>query len=469
MPTDYGWLSVLPPLMAIALAMVTRQVYLSLFAGIWVGTTVLAAGDPLAGLAAALDACITVFEDPGNTRVIAFSALVGALLAFTQASGGVAGFVDLLARRRLGQTPRGAQLLSWHLGVLVFVESSITSLVNGSVCRPLFDRLRLSREKLAWLCDATAAPVCILIPLNGWGAYLIGQLEGQGYDRPVEALLSALPYNLYALLVLALSLLLVLTGRDFGPMAAAERRARAGAPPDAPADQTTDDTLAPAGVRPHAPSFVLPVLTMIAMMPLALWVTGDGDLMAGSGSTSVFWAVLAGTTVAAALAVGRRLMTVNASVDLFFKGAGALLPLAVLMVLAFALGAVAKALGTGPFVAALAREAVDPAAVPAMLFLVAGVVAFSTGTSWGTFAIMIPIAVPMAADPTLGSSAPLLLGAVLGGGIFGDHASPISDTTLIASMAAGCDHIAHVNTQLPYALTAGGLAIAGYLLLGLTL
>ena len=467
--SDPTWLSVLPPVLAIALAIITRQVFVSLFMGIWLGWTILRDWDPLSGLVAALDACVGVFGDGGNTKVIIFSALVGALIALTQASGGVGGFVDWVTDRKLVTTRRRAFLLSWILGVVIFVESSMTALVNGAVCRPIFDKLKISREKLAYLCDSTSAPICILIPLNAWGAYITRLLGAEGYEEPVAILVASMPYNLYAILALALSLYLVLSGRDFGPMARAEARAaetgavlRPGATPMM-GEELTGLEPGP-GVPRRARNFLLPVGTMVLMMPIGLYVTGDGDLMKGSGSTSVFWAVLAGTFLGAALMIGQRIGTLRSTTDVFFKGVGGLMPLAVLMVLAFAIGSMTRELGTGTYVAGLASANLPPAILPLILFVIACFIAFATGTSWGTFAVMIPIAVPMVA--VLPGSEALLLAAVLGGGIFGDHCSPISDTTIISSMASGSDHIDHVNTQLPYALSAAGVAGVLYLILG---
>ncbi len=469
--TEPGALSLLPPLLAIGLAIVSRQVHLSLLAGIWTGAWILDGG-PLAGLRGALDRCVAVFADAGNTRVVIFSALVGALIALTQASGGVEGFVHWLTHRGNVTTRRRARGLSWIIGVVVFVESSMTSLVNGAVCRPLFDRLGISREKLAYLCDATAAPICILIPLNGWGAYLIGVLANEGEAEPVQALLASMPYNLYALLALALSAWVAWSGWAIGPMATAERRVREtgallapGAEPMVSAEIT--DLVAPDGTPRRARDFVIPVLVMVAMMPTALWITGDGDLMKGSGSTSVLWAVSLGTLVAAVMMRLRGAGDLPRITEVFFKGVGGLMPLAVLMVLAFAIGNVARELGTGAYAAGLVSASLPAGVVPLLVFALACFMAFATGTSWGTFALMVPVAIGLAsAHPAHG---PLLLGAALSGGIFGDHCSPISDTTLIASMSAGTDHIDHVRTQLPYALIAAGAAAVGYLILGFTL
>ncbi|MCA9513496.1 MAG: hypothetical protein KC635_00980 [Myxococcales bacterium] len=460
-------------MVAIALAIGTRQVYLSLFLGIACGTTILAGGDPLAGLAAALEACVHVFADAGNTRVVLFSAMIGALIVFTQHSGGVAGFVDWISQRRLVTTPRRARVMAWSIGVVVFVESSITSLVTGAVCRPLFDRLGVSREKLAYLCDATAAPVCILIPLNAWGATVTGLLANEGVDDPVSALVSSMPWNFYPLLTLVFAFVVVAwMGRDFGPMRRAEQRVREtgellsrGAEPVIAAEVSE---IAPAeGAPRRARTFLVPVLVMVAMMPIGLALTATPTSPYGSGSTAVLWAVVAGTVVAALMSAMQRTIGLKQATDLFFKGTGGLMPLAVLMVLAFAIGDVTKALGTGKFVAHLAAGGLPAALAPALLFLVACGIAFATGTSWGTFAIMLPIGVPMAA--ALGIPVPLAVGAVLGGGVFGDHCSPISDTTIIASLAAGTDHIDHVRTQLPYALTVAAVSVVGYLVAGVAI
>jgi len=464
-----GWLSLLPPLLAIILAIRTRQVFISLFFGIWLGCTILVGGNPLSGMAAALETCIRVFEDGGNTKVIAFSAMVGALIAFTQRSGGVAGFINWISRRGLVTSARQAGLMAWLIGVVVFVESSITCLVTGSIARPIFDKFKISREKLAYICDSTSAPVCILIPINGWGAYIMGLLAAQKIDAPLLVLLKSLPFNLYAILALILVVTIILTGRDFGPMKQAESRAREqalvhreGAEPLVSADVIAIE--AKPGIEPNALNMIVPIAVMVLMMPISLLITGGGNIMAGSGSTSVFWSVLASIVTGGVMYRAQGILTLNETVNLFFKGLGGLMPLALLMMLAFAIGAVCKQLGTGPYVANLAKANVRMEFIPAILFVVSGFIAFSTGTSWGTFAIMIPIGVPLI--DIMGVGMPLTLGAILSGGIFGDHCSPISDTTIISSMASACDHIDHVRTQLPYALLAAVLAGMAYLVLG---
>ncbi len=470
MQESFGWVSILPPVVAILLAIRTKQVFLSLFFGIWFGWIIMAGWNPLTGLVNALEACVNVFTDSGNTKVVIFSAMIGALLAFMQRSGGVEGFIQWGSKRGWSSSRTKAALLSWVIGLLLFVESSITILVRGAIARPVFDKLRISREKLAYILDSTSAPVCILIPLNAWGAVVVGLLNTQGIENPVTAFARAIIFNFYAIIAVILVVFVIIFDWNFGPMREAERRAREegkvlrdGAEPLI----STDVVEIPVkdGVKPHAFNMLVPIMVMIVMMPIGLLVTGKGSIIQGSGSTSVFWAVIAALICGAIMYQSQRIFRLSELVDLFFKGIGGLMPMAVLMVLAFAIGATCKELGTGIYVAAQAEGLISPVLVPAIVFLTSGFIAFSTGTSFGTFAIMIPIAVPMATslDANLSAS----IAAVLGGGVFGDHCSPISDTTIIASMASACDHIDHVRTQLPYAVIAGIIALFCYLVAGI--
>jgi len=223
---SYPYLSLVPPLLAIILAIRTRHVYLSLFAGIAAGTTVLADGHLLKGIADAIEACIFVFADPGNTRVIAFSVLVGALIALLQRSGGIEGFTVFVTEKGIIRSKRSVEFTAFIIGVVIFIESSITCLVTGTIARPLTDKYRISREKLAYICDSTSAPICALIPLNAWGAYVIALLTKEGISKPVEVFLSSVFLNFYALAALILLFLTILFQYDFGPMRKAEHRAR---------------------------------------------------------------------------------------------------------------------------------------------------------------------------------------------------------------------------------------------------
>jgi Na+/H+ antiporter NhaC len=466
--THPGWVSLLPPLLAIALAIWTRQVYLSLAAGVWAGATILAGWNPVAGLGGAIERTVVVFADAGNTRVILFTMVIGALIATIESSGGVRGFVDWVERRRLVTGPRGARVLAFAVGVVIFIESNITVLVSGAIARPLFDRHRLSREKLAYLIDSTSAPICILIPLNAWGAYILALLAGVGVQDPLGVFAGSIPLNLYAIAAVLLAGVVAVTGLSLGPMRRADERTAGGVLLWENAKPLLDpEVLSPTPttrIPPRAVNMLLPVVVMVLTMPIGLLVTGGGDMRAGSGSTSVLWAVGAGLAAAWILLLAQRGATVDELTGIGLKGAGGLVPMALVLLLALAIGGVAKDLGTGPYIAGLTAGRVPPWVFVPLTFVIASGIAFSTGTSWGTFAIMIPIVVPAAAA----SGLPLepFLAAALSGGIFGDHASPISDTTIVASMAAATDHIDHVRTQLPYALLAGGVATAGFAVVG---
>jgi Na+/H+ antiporter NhaC len=359
--------------------------------------------------------------------------------------------------------------MAWFLGVIIFIESSICVLISGAVSRPIFDKLKISREKLSYILDSTSAPKCIIIPLNAWGAFILGLLATQGVQDPIRVFVSSIPFNFYAILAMLLVLFVVITDKDIGPMKKAEKRVREeGKLLRDGAEPLISDEVVTMEEKPSVPAkpvnMILPVAIMVVMMPVVLLITGKGNLMEGSGSVSVLWSVITGLAVAAAAYRLQGLMRTKEITDIFMKGVGGLIPLASLMILAFAIGDVCDALGTGPFVAQAAKSTLPIGIIPAVIFLVSCFIAFSTGTSWGTFAIMIPIAVPMI--NIVGLHPGLAIAAVLGGGVFGDHCSPISDTTIISSMAAATDHIDHVRTQIPYALLAAGLSIVLFLVCG---
>jgi Na+/H+ antiporter NhaC len=469
--TEPGWTSILPPLCAIALAIVSRQVILSLLAGIWLGWWQLGDANPLAALGGAIEGIVAVLANAGDARVIGFTLVIGAMIATIERTGGVRGFVAWLEKRRWVDTPKRAEWLAWITGIIVFIESNLTLLVAGAVSRPLFDRLRISRERLAYLIDSTSAPVCILIPLNAWGAFNLGLLESTALEDPLGTFVAAIAFNFYSILAVLLAALVIALGWNIGPMRKAEARTRDGRilwPHSAPMIDpsllgSADDSGAHTG-----PAYMLaPIVVLVAMVPVGLYVTGDGNLAAGSGSTSVLWAVLAGLATAWIMALTGQRRSLDELMRVSLRGAGGLLPVAIILLLALALGDVTDGLGTGEFMSRVVSDNVPRFWLPALVFLVSGFTAFAIGSSWGTFAIMIPVAIPIAL--TLGIDPALLLGAVLSGAVFGDHASPISDTTVVASMAAATDHIDHVRTQLPYALLAAGVALVGYLVFGLGL
>jgi len=466
---NYGWLSIAPPVVAIALAIKTKQVYLSLGLFVFLGWTIMSSWNPVAGLIQSVEVYLAQVTSADNARVLLFSSLIGAIITLTQASGGMDGFVNRVERGGLAKSQRSVGLLTVAVSFCVFLESNFSLLVSGSVARPLFDKCRISREKLAYIIDATCAPKLILIPLNAWGAYVTGLLLTQNVTNPNALLFAALSLNFYAILAILLVLVVVVTGWNFGPMREAERRVREegkllrdGAEPLVSEDVST--TKAVEGAPRRAVNMVLPILLMVFTVPAVLWLTGDGSIPNGSGSQAVLWGVIVGLIVAVVMYRLQGILSVKQSTDYIIRGVQGLIPVVIVLSLAFAIAATTSALGTGEFVADAARRVLNPNIVPAIVFLLACFIAFSTGTSWGTFAIMIPIVIPMV--DVIGLHPGLTVAAALGGGIFGDHCSPISDTTIVASMASATDHIDHVRTQLPYALTAAGGATALFVVFG---
>ena len=468
---DPVWTSVIPPLLAIGLAIATRQVILSLSIGLWMGAWLLGSGNPLVAIPQAIDAVINVFTDPGDTRVLVFTLVIGGLIATIEKLGGVRGFIHLLQEKKWVTGSGRAQWLAFGTGVVVFIESNITLLIAGAISRPLFDRYRVSREKLAYIIDATSAPICVLIPLNAWGAVIVSLLASSGIKNPIDVFIGAILLNFYAIFAVLVCALVIWSDFDIGPMRAAQKRTAEGRFLWPDATPMVDPSLIEAEQsrqpQDSAKLMLLPVLALVLSMPLGLYVTGEGDLTAGSGSTSVLWAVLIALGTAWAIVLGSRRATLETLMQLFLKGAGGLLPVAMILLFSLALGDVANALGTGVFVAQLAQETIPSALLLPLLFLLSAFIAFSIGSSWGTFAIMIPLAMQIVA--ALDMNASVFLAAVLSGAVFGDHASPISDTTVVASMAAATDHIDHVRTQLPYALISAGLATVAFFVSGLVL
>ena len=467
----YGWISILPPILAILLSIKTRQVYISLFAGIWIGWLVMSGWNPILGTGKAIDSLVHVFQSPDNTRVIIFSALVGSLIALMQTSGGVNGFVKSVLSKKWMNSRLSASLLAWIIGVVIFIESSIKILVVGTTCRPIFDQLKISREKLAYIADSTSAAVCVLIPLNAWGAFIIGLLATQNIENPTGILIKSISFNFYAIITVIMVLLLILFQKDFGKMKKAEDRVKGGQLLSDNAHPMMDENIIEMEVKekikPRAINMLVPIIIMSLFMPIALLITGDGDMTKGSGSTSVLWSVLLAIAIAAIMYRFQKLMKIGELIDIIMKGAGGMISLAILMVLAFSLGETCKDLGTGKFIAGVTSGVINPGFIPLLIFLVASFVAFSTGTSFGTFALMMPLAISFSGK--IDVNLPLLVSAVLGGGVFGDHCSPISDTTIVSSMASACDHIDHVNTQIPYALFAAGISAIFYIIAGFTI
>lgn len=463
---EANWMSVIPPLLAIVLAIITRQVILSLSVGIWIGFCLLESVNPIAGIGLALDGVVNVFSDAGDTRVLMFTLIIGGLIATIEKVGGVRGFIHLLEHRNWVTNGKRAQWLAYGTGIVVFIESNITLLIAGAISRPLFDRYAIAREKLAYIIDSTSAPVCVLIPLNAWGAVIISLLGSSAIENPIDIFIYAIPFNFYPIAVIVFCAFVITRDIEIGPMKKAQARTETGellwpnaTPMVDPAILSQQEDRSEAD---KARFMIVPIVVMVLSMPLGLYVTGDGDLSAGSGSTSVLWAVLAALVTSWALVLQQGRLNLEGLMQIFLKGAGGLLPVTMILLFALALGDVANLLGTGVYVAQLVQQSIPLALLLPLLFIISGFIAFAIGSSWGTFAIMIPLAMQIAVSLDLNSS--LFLAAVLSGSVFGDHASPISDTTVVASMASATDHIDHVRTQLPYALVSGAIAALCFLI-----
>jgi tetracycline resistance efflux pump len=487
---EYGFLSVIPPIVAIILALRTKQVYIALLFGIWFSWLIIEGWNPLTGTLAMIEGMVNVFQSKSSTRTIMFSALVGALLIFIQYSRGVEGFINILNKQIIKLESKNesysrvmVQILATFTGLFLFVETSISSLTVGTLYRPVFDKLGIPREKLAYIADSSSAPSSILVPFNAWGAFIMGHLAVNGIEKPLPLLLSSIWYNFYPLLAIAIVFIVIFTKKDFGPMKKAEKRTKeTGALMNAGSKPMVSDEITSfppkEGIPAKAYNMIVPLLVMVCMMPLNLIYTGWSSVKKststldhlqqaigeGSGSSSVLYAVITALLVAMIMYFIQGIMKPKEAVNLTLKGISELMPLALLMLLAFAIGDACKELETGIYVANATKEWLSPELLPAVVFIISSFIAFSTGTSWGTFAIMLAISIPMA--NIHGAEITIVVAATLGGGIFGDHCSPISDTSIISSMASASDHIDHVKTQLPYALIGGAITVIMYLVIG---
>lgn len=454
------WLSILPAVVAITIVFWRKEVILALLMAVFTSEVllILDAGiaAPALGVLQTLEQIASVFEDIGNTRILIFSLLIGALLAYMRLSGGVSALVEKLMNKGVAKSERQVGLLTYFTGIVVFIESNLSVLTAGIVSRGLFDKFKMSRARLAYIVDSTSAPVCILILLNGWGAYVLGLLGTYDLpDNPVSILISTIPFNFYAIFTLVVVFYTVWTGKLFGPLKAADQ---ASFSTESPVELETN-------IKPTKARFMLiPLLTMVFGMVFFMLWTGDGNLAQGSGSKSVLYSTSIACLVAYLLMIRQPDFNHQKLVKIGFDGMGELLPLVTIVLMSLALGSSLKELGTGIFISGLVADFLPLFVVPAVLFIAGGLISFTTGTSWGTFAILIPIGMPLVIN--LGLPPSVVLAAILGGGVFGDHCSPISDTTAVSSIASGCDLLEHVRTQLPYALFCGGLTVIAYLVIG---
>ena len=490
-----GWWSIVPPGAAILLALLTRQVLLALFAGIYLGVLVVEAWQPHVAFVRTLDRhLLETVADSGHAAVLLFTAALGGMIGVISRSGGMEAMVTLLGRRV--RTRRGGMLASWLMGVLVFFDDYANCLLVGSTLRPFTDRLRISREKLSFIVDSTAAPVATLALVSTWIGYQLSQFETAHVvpaDAVYDLFLHCLPYSFYSIFTLIFVLLIAVAQRDFGPMYRAELRAvrdglvlRDGARPLSETELLNRAALDPQDVPRAVWVPVAAIITVVLTVVVGLYVSGIAALgpeadtatlrtIIGSADPyqALLWASFGGGFVAIAMATAFGLTSLAEAMDAWVAGCRSMMMALIILVLAWTIGSVCREyLMTGPWL--VNRLHPPPQLMPVAVFAASALISFSTGTSFGTMAIVIPVAAPMVWGVTGESSglAPEVsatiryaaLGSVLSGAVFGDHCSPLSDTTILSSMASAADHIDHVRTQAPYALvTASVAALLGYL------
>lgn len=491
-----SWVSLLPPIIAIALALITRETLISLFMGLWVGTSILS-GNPLTGLTSALDTyLVRALSDPGHAAIILFSLGFGGIIGLISANGGMKGLVEKATQ--WASSRRRGQFITASMGVLIFFDDYANTLLVGNMMRPFSDRLRMSREKLSYLVDSTAAPIASLAIISTWSIFQMSLLDGPYRqfgvtENPYITFIKSVPFSFYCILTLIFLFTLIISRRDFGPMLKAEIRAvdqgkvlRDGATP-----MTNLDDLDGTGqkVKPtHWSNAIIPIITVILVTMTGLIVTGFQGLEPGKPATirniiggadsysALMWGSYMAGMTALVLTMARRIMSLKESIQAWLNGVKSMVLACSILILAWSLGNICQDLDTAGYLVSLSKGILSPAMLPAITFLTASAISFSTGTSWATMSILVPIIMPMAiqllgTDPDTVVASPIFtstFAAILSGSVFGDHCSPISDTTILSSMASGSDHIDHVRTQLPYAVSVASVALVfGYIPIGL--
>ena len=460
--------ALVPPIVAIVLALITKETYSSLFIGIVVGALFLGGFNPVASLNTMLeDGFLAALADNWNAGIFMFLVLLGIMVALINAAGGSAAFGRWAVMHV--HTRTGAILATFLLGVLIFVDDYFNCLTVGSVMRPVTDSHKVSRVKLAWLIDATAAPICMIAPVSSWAAAV--SATAQDLDTGISGIqlfVQAIPFNFYSLLTIAFIIIITVMGVDYGPMAAAEMKALAGDVGSLGNDEETEvegatiwDMLIPV--------IVLIICCICGMMYVGGFWSGESlvDSFANTdASVGLPWGCIIAVIITFIYLICRRVITFKNACACISKGFVAMVPALLILTFALTLKNMTSALGAADYVAGLVEGAAAGlfSMLPAIIFLIALGLAFATGTSWGTFGILIPIVLPVFTNnPDL-----LMIGisACLAGAVCGDHISPISDTTIMASAGANVNHISHVETQLPYALTVAAVSFVCFILAG---
>lgn len=479
---EFGLLSLLPPILAIILALWTRNVIPALFFGVWLGATMISGWNPLIGLYTTFsDIILPNLADEDNVTVLIYCGFFGVLIVLMQKTGGAHAIAKAISNKV--KSPRGAQGSTTLFGIIVFFDDYFNALTVGSVMRPVTDRMKVSREKLAYIVDSTSAPMSLLAPVSTWVVFVMGLIGSQFIELGISGseylmYISTIPFNFYSLLALLLVGIIIWTQWDFGPMAQAEYRARTtgklfrdGAEP--PSDEEGDEVETVKGQKLKKRNMIVPIVVLLAIIPpMFLWTGGypENNIVTAvgeaDGGLSILIAAFVAGIVGLIMGMQQKLFSFKEAMSLYVSGFRSMMIVFIILTLAWSIGTITSELGTADYLVDFAKNTTSPVIIPALLFIFGSVIAFTTGTSYGTFAIMIPIAMPLA--DSLDMSMAMTIAAVLSGGIFGDHCSPISDTTILSSAGAASDHIDHVNTQIPYAVTAGICSIAAYLVAGVT-
>ena len=476
---NFGIWSVVPPLVAIALALITKEVIFSLLIGIMSGALIYSGlGNPLGIFTVTIDTMIGKLADGDNAAMVIFLALLGGLVAVITKAGG-SGAYGVWAAKKI-KSKESAGFLTVILGMLIFIDDYFNCLTVGTVMRPVTDRFKISREKLAYLIDATAAPICIIAPISSWAASVISYYPDDAGVSGMQAFISSIPMNLYAVLTLVMIIWLSLRkNSDYGPMAAAQRRAEEATVIESKTIAGNDE-IEKLSVSDKGKVFdlIIPVALLVIFSILAMLFYGgyweeEKSLFDAFGDTAAGFALALGgfcATVAAFLIfVPRGLINFKDFFSTIGLGIKSMVPAIIILTLAWTISGICRdLLQTGEYVAAVVEASSMPTVIiPAIMFAVAAALSFATGTSWGTFGILIPISITVC-NKVAPELSIVTLSSVLAGSVLGDHCSPISDTTILSSTGARCNHIDHVFTQIPYVLTVGSVCFVGYIIAGLT-
>ena len=474
---DTAW-SLFPALIAIVLALITKEVYSSLFIGIIVGA-ILYSGFNLSGVLNHIfvDGMVGQLSDSWNVGILVFLVILGTMVMLMNRAGGSAAFGRWSVAHV--KTKVGAQIATIVLGVLIFIDDYFNCLTVGSVMRPLTDKHGISRQKLAYLIDATAAPVCIIAPISSWAAAVTGSVDGV---NGLELFIKAIPYNFYALLTIVMMLVLSFGKFDYGPMKLAEmskKLSHADDPmPQSAMTGAEDQPNPPVSPKGKVIHLILPIVILIVCCVIGMIYTGgffEGETFSDAFANSdASVGLMFGSAVALIITIifflATRVLSFKECMNALPEGFKSMVPAILILTFAWTLKSMTSSLGSDVFVENFVKSFADKDAImsllPAIVFLVACVISFATGTSWGTFGILIPIAARVFKNDISSPMMVMAVAACMAGAVCGDHCSPISDTTIMASAGAQCEHISHVNTQLPYALTVAAVSFVSYVIAG---